>query len=560
MNDQDRSNLVRSLARLVAPATRAAAITEVASSLGVEDIVFFVSGPTLGSMLAASGFSRVPDGEQAWQSFLQEVVKQTRLTASLPFPDTGQSRTVTALAFENHGVLGFVGPTPPETALDEITLILPLLTSALACARPDADGSDLQREISARIAAERALAAAKDELSRANLELASVWDQLAAANARKDDFLAAISHELRTPLNPMLLIASEASENPKLTAAVRRDFATIAKNAEIEGRLIDDLTDITRITRGKMSLDKRAIDLRSVLQDALATVRSRLDTKKINFVLKLDARPHPLFGDSARLQQVFWNVLKSAVKFTPAGGEIPIGTEVDDPARRIVVTVSHPGSGMTPSEVARAFDSVSPPPNSGSNSPHSVVGLGVGIAISRMLVELHDGTIEVASKGTGQGATFTVSLPLASSPSAESFPTGLTVPESPPKPADPVRIRVLLVEDHQPTSVVLARLLKRRGFAVIVAASVAQAIKAAEENEFDLVVSDIGLPDGDGYSLMTTLQERHALPGIAVTGYGMQGDIERSEAAGFLAHVTKPVSVRALEAALDLVLPMAGRK
>ncbi|MEO7414797.1 MAG: ATP-binding protein [Opitutaceae bacterium] len=536
-------------------------------------------------MISAPSFWPVPAKDEAWQGFLQTCGERTRLTADLPAPDSGKLKSVTGLAFEKRGVLALLGPTPPEAVLDEIILLLPLLTSAFSLEksaappsetihaaaslaepnRPDVDlRADLQKEIAARVAAEDALTGAKDQLAQAHLDLANAQEQLAAANATKDDFLAAISHELRTPLNPMLLIASEASENPKLAAAVRRDFATIAKNAEIEGRLIDDLTDITRITRGKMSLDKRSVELRPVLRDALATVRARLDTKKIDFRTKLDAEPHPLFGDSARLQQVFWNVLKSAVKFTPSGGEIRIESQVDYPSRQIVVTVSHTGTGMTPSEVARAFDSVSPPPNSGSASPHSVVGLGVGVAISRLLVELHEGRIEVASNGPGQGATFTVRLPLAASSSVgttPACPASLRPVESPPKVAEhDVHARVLLVEDHQATSIVLARLLKRRGFAVVVAASVAQAVKAAEAHKFDLVVSDIGLPDGDGYSLMTTLRERYQLPGIAVTGYGMQGDIERSEAAGFIAHVTKPVSVRALEAALDLVLPMVGKK
>jgi signal transduction histidine kinase len=541
MNERDRISLVQSVARLAAAESRPASLNEVSAHLGIECVLFFLSDPARGVMRLAPGFSLLVAEPRSWETFLAACVERGRHVAELSVAKPGESKTVTGIAWQNKAVLALVGPKPGDDVLGELLLLLPLLASALR-------HEESSTEQSAKDIGE--------ELSRANLELARVREQAVAATITKDDFLAALSHELRTPLNPVLLIASEAAENPAFAAAVREDFASIAKNAEVEARLIDDLMDITRITQGKMSLDKRGFDLRFVLEDAIATVRARVDTKKIDFIATLDARAHPVFGDSARLQQVFWNVLKTGVKFMPAGGNIRIETRLEESANQIVIIFTDAGTGMTPAELEYLSDSVSPvAPVNPVMSPF-FGRLGLGMTISHLLVHLHAGTMEAESAGRGKGTVFTIKLPLSRSSSSGKFPPALTPLETAPKPPEADRHpRVLLVEDHEPTSVVLARLMKRRNFDVIVAATMAEALQAAEAHRFDLVVSDIGLPDGDGYSLMTVLGERYQLRGIAVTGYGMQGDIARSEAAGFIAHVTKPVNVRALEAALELVFP-----
>jgi signal transduction histidine kinase/ActR/RegA family two-component response regulator len=413
-------------------------------------------------------------------------------------------------------------------------------------------------EAAAREAAELALQTTRDELAQVKAELESARAQAASTAAEREDFMAALSHELRTPLNPVLLIASEAAENTALPEAVRRDFATIARNAELEARLINDLLDLDRITRGKISLDKRSLDVRTPLEDAIGNIRDRLEAKEIELITMLAVRPHAAFGDAARLQQVFWTILKQAVKAAPAGEQIRIKSEIDDAARQIVLVFSTASSGSR-----SGFPRVDGPLKmAGSNGTKASPALafrelGLGMTIARMLVEAHAGTIDVAGASADHGTVFTVRLPLAANASAfpiaagslSSAPVSSPPSETGPADAAAIRARILVVEDHEPTRVTLSRLLTRRHFAVIAAGSVEAALNAAASHEFDLVICDIALPDGDGYSLMTTLTERHGLVGIAVTGFGLPNDLERSEAAGFIAHVTKPVSMQALEAA-----------
>jgi signal transduction histidine kinase len=576
MNERDRISLVQSFARLGPPETRPAAIAELTAALGLDGILFFTSDRENGTaMFAAEGFPPAEGNDPLWQEFLRAAVIQSPRRTTLPCGGPEKSNIVTGLAWQNRAVLALVGAPPASDVLHELALLLPLLATALRHERqlnrvpphhskPAVPASSSDHPFSsatteAEKLAEKKLEAIASELARAKLELASARDRLAIATAAKDDFLAAVSHELRTPLNPMLLIASEASENPKLTPAVRRDFATIARNAEIEGRLIDDLTDITRIAQGKISLDKRSLDLRPVLDDAITTVRARLDTKKIKFVTVLEPRPHPVFGDAARLQQVFWNLLKSAVKSAPTGSQVRAETHLNEDTRQIVVIVAVVAGKPTDPDGTNGADAANDRDLDDSATPSRHRSLGVGTEISRMLVELHAGTLDMAK--AEHGVIFTVRLPVAVGSSVGQLPSA---PASDPAPISTSEVNsdlhVLLVEDHEPTSIVLARLLQRRGFHVVVAATVAKALKAVETAAFDLVISDIGLPDGDGYALMETLKARYDLPGIAVSGYGMQEDIFRSEDAGFLAHITKPVSVRALEAALDLVLPMIANK
>jgi signal transduction histidine kinase/CheY-like chemotaxis protein len=533
MNERDRAGLVQTVGRLLATEDRAAAIDDVASCLGIEQVLFFCHDAQRNEMSAAAGFPQTCPKSELWDAFLATCLERARHSTDLPFSTGETLKPVTGLAWHKRAVLVLVGPPPVDEVLNELVLLLPFLATAFC----------QEHELAANAA------------------------QVRAADGKKNDFLAALSHELRTPLNPVLLIASEASENPELPAPVRRDFATIAKNAVVEARLIDDLLDLTRITRGKMSLDNRSLDLRTVLEDVIAMVRVDLEAKKIDLTAALDTRAHPAFGDSARLQQVFWNVLKNAIKFTGAGGHIQIETHIDEPARQIVITFTDSGVGMTPTEVERVFDSFTPWENTTAGGAHRFSGLGLGMTISRMLVHLHKGTIEATSAGREKGATFTVKLPLAVSYSPGNLPAPVSPPatpatsDAPPTPHSALaHHRVLIVEDHEPTSRVLARLLTRRGSDVVVAGSIAEALAAAKAGSFDAVISDIGLPDGDGYALMTTLKERHHLQGIAVSGYGMREDIERSEAAGFVAHVTKPVSMRALEVALELIRPPTSSK
>jgi PAS domain S-box-containing protein len=240
------------------------------------------------------------------------------------------------------------------------------------------------------------------------------------ANKAKDDFLAALSHELRTPLNPILLLSSENAEDQELPERARADFRTIRDNIELEARLIDDLLDFNRIAHGKLGLNKDMVDCHSVLDDAIAIVEPELRRKRIKLSLNLEKSPCRLNADRTRLQQVFWNVLKNAAKFTPENGSITVTTAVDQPQKHWVITVADTGMGMTTEEMKKIFDAFAQGEHAKDSGSHQFGGLGLGLSISRMLVKMHEGNIQAYSEGRGKGATFTIQLPMASSSGASA--------------------------------------------------------------------------------------------------------------------------------------------
>lgn len=387
---------------------------------------------------------------------------------------------------------------------------------------------------------------------RAEAEMLRARDEAMAASGAKDDFLAALSHELRTPLNPVLLVASAAAADVRLPAEVREDFALIAKNALLEARLIDDLLDLTRISRGKLTLDLRKVDVHQVLNDAIGTVRSELLEKRIDLVLELGAVARVADADSARLQQVFWNVLKNAIKFTGSGGSVRVETRSLTESNEMTVTVTDSGIGMSAAELKRVFQPFAQGDHSARGS-HRFGGLGLGLSISRYLMEMHGGQVHAFSPGPGKGSTFVIRIPLPTNSLvlSPSEPSAHGTESSPAGDSAAPRIPLLLVEDHGPTRVVLSNLLRQRRYAVVSTDTVADALRLAASQPFDLVVSDLGLPDGTGYELMAQLTRRYGLKGIALSGYGMEQDIAKSREAGFVGHITKPVTFQALEKALD---------
>ena len=418
--------------------------------------------------------------------------------------------------------------------------------------------SKIMRNIAGRKQAER-------ELERAHKEAV-------AASRAKDDFLAALSHELRTPLNPVLLLASDAAENSLLTPEIRAQFATIRNNVELEARLIDDLLDITSISHGKLSLNMGRVDVHAAVTEALATIRTEMEHKKIELVLRLGEGDAWAGGDSVRLQQVFWNVLKNAVKFTAAGGTLTIESRFLEDNKKIEVKIMDTGIGMTAQELGHIFNAFSQGEHAAGGGSHRFGGLGLGLTISRMLVELHGGSIRAHSAGRDLGATFFVELPLIDAVKADPGAAGGAPAKRAAKPEavdeggkppvkEPLALRILLVEDHEPTRIALSYLLKRRGCQVAVAPCVAEAQKLVREQTFDLVISDIGLPDGNGYALMAELRDSFGLKGIALSGYGMEADVVQGQKAGFVSHLTKPVRIEALEKILGQhkeTLPVAG--
>ncbi len=371
-------------------------------------------------------------------------------------------------------------------------------------------------------------------------------EELIAANTAKDQFLALLSHELRNPLSPVITMTAELE---RLTAAhpdFREPLEVIRRNVELEARLIDDLLDITRITHGKLQLNRQQVDLHETLRRAVEICESDIAAKKLTLDLRLDAQRHHAWGDPARLQQVFWNVIKNSVKFTSEGALTIRSENRDD---RIAVTIRDTGIGIEAERIGKIFNAFE---QGGGTITRRFGGLGLGLAITRALVEAHEGTIEATSEGEGTGAMFTVELP-AVEPS--NVPDESDVSESAGAEASSPRAhRLLVVDDHIDTCHGMRKLLERRGYSIEVAHNVADALALAKNHRFDLLISDLGLPDATGFDLMAALRERYGMRGIALSGYGMESDIERSRAAGFSEHMIKPVNIDRLEEALKRLL------
>ncbi len=392
------------------------------------------------------------------------------------------------------------------------------------------------------------------------LDNARLVRELEGANRAKDHFLATLSHELRTPLTPVLAIASRLQADPDLPAGVRADLAKIRRNVELEARLIDDLLDLTRISRGKLALHLEPTDLRQVIQHALETCDER-ELQARRLVQSLLAEEHLVWGDAARLSQVFWNLLSNALKFTPPGGAIHLRSYWDagdraaaeQGARQLVVEISDSGVGVEPAALPGIFDAFD---QGEAGTDRRFGGLGLGLAISRAIVELHGGSLMARSAGRGQGATFAVRLPVPPQAAGGARAAVAAAPGPYPDAAALRGLRVLVVEDHADAAEAVASLLQSIGPRVTVAGSVMAALAAADADVPDLVVSDLGLPDGDGAELMRELAARHpGLRGIALSGYGMEADVARTRDAGFAEHLVKPVTLEELRAA---VLRLAG--
>ena len=374
------------------------------------------------------------------------------------------------------------------------------------------------------------------------LENAQLYRSARAASAAKDQFLAILSHELRTPLTPIFAILASIDRNPELPEKIRSDLLVINRNLQLEARLIDDLLDITRINKGKISLMKEIIDLHNLIRSVRQLCQVAIDAQQVQFELQLEAPLYHVLGDAGRLQQVFWNIFSNAIKFTPAGGTVILRTSVNAD-NEICIRLVDTGRGITWNSLETIFQpfeqgDVSVAPQFG--------GLGLGLAIAKAIVDAHQGRILAESLGLGLGSTFTVTLPLAETQASakEQLLTAKT-------PSHDKAVRILLVDDHEDTLEFMSRFLTLCGHEVATAATYQKALRISQEQQFDLLLSDLGLPDGDGYQLMQVLQAASAIKGIALSGYGMNADVQASLAAGFSAHLTKPCDLSLLSETIE---------
>lgn len=361
------------------------------------------------------------------------------------------------------------------------------------------------------------------------------------ASKAKDDFLAALSHELRTPLTPALAAASFlVQQRKRLPVDVGPEIETIQRNVQLQARLIDDLLDLTRIVRGKLDMHFDKADAHSLIRDALQIARTDIISKELRVSTEFDAKEHHIWADPVRMQQVFWNLINNAVKFTPRSGTIDIRTS-NDGRGRFEFEITDTGIGIEEEKIQDLFE---PFEQADPSITRQFGGLGLGLAISKYIVQVHEGDISVTSRGRSHGATFKVVMAVLPARVGKSGVRSRT-------PNKPTRsLRILLVEDHGDTRRTLARLLKHFGHDISVADNTQSALEILKSKALDLVLSDIGLPDGSGYDVMTEAKRQQQIKGIALTGFGMEEDIQRSKNAGFDFHLTKPVDFQELRSVL----------
>ena len=363
-------------------------------------------------------------------------------------------------------------------------------------------------------------------------ELVRRNDELAEANRAKDIFLATLSHELRTPLTPVLgwvnLLRTGTLDDTSTTQALD----TIERNARLQARLVDDLLDISRIVTGKLHFEREPVDLNGVVETALDTVRAQAAAKQIEVQASMTDAPLIVQGSPVRLQQVVWNLLTNAIKFTEPNGRVSIGVEGSEGEAR--VHVEDTGVGIAPEFLPYVFDRFRQADGS-TTRQHG--GLGLGLAIVRALVRLHGGSVSVESDGLGRGARFTFTLPyevhVRDDREVSAYEGDCPVPRA-----------VLVVEDSPDTLSLLNVLFQRKGCRVLAAESAAEAIEIASQQTPDIIISDIGMPGMNGYELLAKLRKLPGLekvPAVAITGYAMEEDRDRALAAGFDAHIAKPI-------------------
>lgn len=428
--------------------------------------------------------------------------------------------------------------------------------------------------------AERA-AAAQDRL---RAEIRALREEALQTTRERDAFLSALSHELRSPLNPALLLAGEAADNFNLPPTVRADFSAIRANVETAARLIDDLQDLARVSRGRLRLDYARLDLHAALEEILTSLQPALKRKNLRLIRRLHPAPLWVHADPARLRRILRAALENVAASAAAGMEVSVRTQPPGERGRATLSImAFDSLGEGEAEPTPVFDILPQSVLSAADHDHEDPaaahghGHGLSLAVACLLAELHGGSLRASSHAPAfrlrlpattdapdEGESET-STPPAPAPSQLKPAPGFRFSfQQPPvsataepssgggarTPLPPDRRRVLLVEDHEPTRAALERLLRRRRCTVASAGTLAEARVLAKTQEFDFVVSDIGLPDGSGNDLMKELRQTYGLRGIAMTGYGMEQDIQRSRDAGFLYHLTKPVSVQSLDSAL----------
>jgi CheY-like chemotaxis protein len=394
---------------------------------------------------------------------------------------------------------------------------------------------------------------AQEERDRLLMSERAARAEAQEANRIKDEFLAIVSHELRTPLNAILGWSQILSNRKMNEATLAKALETIQRSATLQGKLIDDILDISRIVQGKIQLNTRPVHLLTVINAAIENIRPTAEITGIQVESLLDPEVGQIMGDPERLQQIVWNLLSNAVKFTPSSGRVEVRLESVDSMAQI--TVKDTGKGINADVLPYIFERFR---QAEPATTRVYGGLGLGLAIVRHLVEMHSGTVYAASDGEGMGATFTVQLPLMQSQNKLPLDQKPLVLDNLPSLDG---LRVLVVDDQTDTLELIAFILSEYGADVRTTPSASEAFDAIAQSVPDILISDIGMPEEDGYSLLARIRTLPAeqgglLPAIALTAFAREEERTRALKAGFSRHIPKPVEPAEL---VIVVANLAGR-
>lgn len=393
-------------------------------------------------------------------------------------------------------------------------------------------------DIGHRLEAEAALAKAKEAAE--------------AASRAKDYFVSLVSHELRTPLTPVLAAVQTMAAQESLPEDFRVACGVVERNVRREARLIDDLLSLTRMISGELELRLAPVDAHATIDATLEAVRSEASSKGISLETQYGATSYYIQADETRIKRVLWHLLQNAVKFTPSGGRVTVRTSNDE-AGELSIAVQDTGVGIAPAVMPRIFQAF----EQGAESlGRSAGGLGLGLTLASGVVQLHGGSIDAESGPGGRGAVFRVHIPLAATQPIPVRPAATIAPDVTATGTP----RVLLVEDHDDTAILMQLALRRRGYDVQVASTLAEGLRAATTRDFDVLVSDIALPDGSGLDLVRRIRSQRDVPAVALSGFGTEKDVARSRDAGFSEHLIKPVDIRRLVEVLDKLVGRAEQQ
>ena len=521
------------ISALAHPATRVGAARNLARHLGAEWLLLFVRDPRVDAFLPAPGMAQTLPGGPTWAELFRLCRTPGRHHLQVAYPDRATLREAVAIATGEGLIFALIGGVVGE--LEHPPLCLPLLAALLQ--------SELETQTAlgkARAALDEArhsatltavLDATRKDLERSLTETRRLNAELESAAQRKDEFLAMLAHELRNPLSPIVSGLDILRRQGVGEARSPRILEVMERQAHHLTRLVDDLLDVSRISRGLIELRRETVPLASALHLAVESVRPLIESERHSLSLSLPDGPLWVAGDAVRLTQIFSNLLTNAAKYTQPGGRIEVSARRE--GERVAVQVRDSGVGIEEEMLPKVFDLFAQAPRSIDRAKG---GLGIGLTLVNRLVTLHGGEIEAVSEGIGKGSEFTVRLPLTAPPSAPQEPA--------PEAAAQAARRVLVVEDNVDAAELLGEALRLSGCTVRIAHDGEAGLSAALEFLPDLVLLDIGLPRVDGYTVARTLREKlPAVRMVALSGYGGEEYRARSQAAGFDAHLVKPVEL-----------------